>query len=398
MKIACFVSHPIQYFAPLWKEVSRRPGVELKVFYYSQHALRGSRDPEFGINLAWDIDLLDGYAYEFLPRQWPTTDPNDYSQKGLNKHLVRRLREGWDIAYVCGYMHLNNWLIAAACGWLGIPLLCQNDVSLLTERDKNRLKLLVKQLIVRGFFRTCSGFLAVGDHSRDYFMHYGASARTIHFCPYVVDVERFRRTAESATAAQREEVLKKYAIPANKRLVLFSGKLIPRKRPLDLVAALMRLGRDDVVGVFIGEGELRSEIERLGKDRVVVTGFVNQREIPLLLSLGTLLVLPSSYEAYGIAVTEALSLGVPAVVSDRCGCYGPNGILRDGETGLLYSCGNVEQLAQRINYMLNNDELRERMGRRGREISENMSPAAVADTLVEAAEQAAKTSRRARLR
>src|SRR5260370_21044177 len=69
MRIAAFISHPIQYFTPLWQEVSRRPNVHLKVFYFSRQGLDPSFDPGFGKLMAWDMDLLAGHESQFLPRQ-----------------------------------------------------------------------------------------------------------------------------------------------------------------------------------------------------------------------------------------------------------------------------------------------------------------------------------------
>ncbi len=75
MRIAAFLSHPIQHFSPLWRELAKREEVQLRVFYFSRHGVAKTFDPGFGREFKWDVDLLAGYESEFLPRQWPTTDP-----------------------------------------------------------------------------------------------------------------------------------------------------------------------------------------------------------------------------------------------------------------------------------------------------------------------------------
>ena len=102
MRIAAFMSHPIQYFAPLWQALTARGDVALRVFYFSRAAVEPTLDREFGKVVAWDIDLLVGYEHEFLPRRWPTRDPNDNTWKGLNSGLVQTLRQGWDAVYIGG--------------------------------------------------------------------------------------------------------------------------------------------------------------------------------------------------------------------------------------------------------------------------------------------------------
>lgn len=382
MRFGVFQSHPIQYFSPLWAEVARRPGVALKVHYFSRQGLVAGVDRDFGQKFAWDIDLLQGYEHEFLPRRWPTTDPLDYTWKGLNEGLRQAVETGWDVVWVAGYIHLNNWMIGSACRRLGIPMMVQADSNILTAADKSGTVHWMKRMMLPRFGSMAAAFLPVSDHGKSYFEHYGIPPDKVFIVPYPTDTGRFRRTVESATPAQRAALREKYGIPHGKRIVTFSGKFVARKRPQDLVEAVSRLGREDVIAVLIGDGPLRGELEKLDRRRFVLTGFVNQGEIPLLLSLGDLNVLPSSDEPFGLAITESLCLGVPGIVSDRCGCWGPHGVVRHGESGLVYPCGDVEALASCLRELLDDEPRRLRMSARARELAEIQSPRNVATELL----------------
>ena len=70
-RVACLVSHPIQYQAPLFRYIAARPGVDLTVFFLSDFSVRAYRDSGFGVDVKWDVPLLDGYRHEFLPRLAP---------------------------------------------------------------------------------------------------------------------------------------------------------------------------------------------------------------------------------------------------------------------------------------------------------------------------------------
>lgn len=388
MRIAVFNSHPIQYFTPLYQELSRRPGVVLQVFYFSRHGLDLTRDTDFGVSFAWDIDLLAGHQSRFLPRAWPTRDPHDASPRALNREIVHVLREGWDAVVIHGYAHANNWLIAATCRLLGIPVLMWADSNLALERHASASKLALKRQVVPLFLKGVTAVLAAGGATRAYFEHYGFDTHAIFIVPCAVDVARFRQTVQGTSAAQLDALRARWRIPHGKRIVMFCGKLAAWKRPLDVLDAVQRLQRDDVIAVFVGDGEQRAEIERRAGNTAVVTGFVNQSEIPLALSLADVLVLSSEIEPYGMVVAEAQALGVPAVVSEACGCHGPESVLLDGVSGFVYPTGNIDQLANRLQRILTDDSLRATMQLKAAERGAMQSQLAAADGVLAAADDA----------
>jgi glycosyltransferase involved in cell wall biosynthesis len=395
VRIAAFISHPIQYFSPLWRELSQRRDVTLKVHYFSRQGVDQVLDPGFGVSFAWDIDLISGYESEFLPRQWPTRNAHDPRPRAINAGLIRALDQGWDVVFVNGYAHLNNWFLVAACERRGIPVLCFGDTNLRAEQRKPRIKRIAKRLALSQFMPRISAFLAAGGQSRAYFVHYGAANESVFICPYAVDVQRFRNTVEHATRAQTDELKRRWRVRPGQRVVMFCGKLVDWKRPLDLVHALRLLDRADVLGVFVGEGPMRVQIEAEGGGSVVVTGFVNQREIPLVLSLADVLVLSSSFEPYGMVVAEAQALGVPAIVSDACGCHGPESVVQDGISGFVYPTGLVTALANRLAAILDNEPRRVEMMAHARAQGDTQSQQSAADGFLAAVQSALLANRRA---
>jgi glycosyltransferase involved in cell wall biosynthesis len=121
---------------------------------------------------------------------------------------------------------------------------------------------------------------------------------------------------------------------------MFCGKLRQAKRPLDLAAAVARLG-PEVSVLFVGDGALAGEVTALlPPGRGAVTGFVNQAELPSYYHAADILVLPSQSEPWGLVVTEAMTAGVLPVVSDRVGCA-PDLVAGLGE---VYPSGDVAAL------------------------------------------------------
>jgi len=386
MKIAVFLSHPIQHFSPLWKELANREGVQLKVYYFSRHGTEQSFDPGFGMGFKWDVDLLEGYESEFLPRQWPTKDPFDSSWKALNQGISRVLSEGWDVAYVAGYTHLNNWHIANICHKYGVKLLYHSDSNFLAERQKPRWLRMVKKIVVRRFFSKVSVFLAIGDNNRDYLNHYGAPPDRIRFCAIPVDMERFRTAVALVDECQRVELRNGLGLTPDDCVVGFCGKLIARKRPHDLVAALQRsrLTGRRTVGLFIGNGEMEAELKQRAGASARFAGFVNQEQMPVYLSLCDIVAMPSGFDPHPIAVTEAQCLKIPVILSDQCGCHGPNDVFRDGESGILYPCGDVERLAEAVARLADDKDLRIKLGERANDLADLHSAQSAATNFIQA--------------
>ncbi|MEC8288289.1 MAG: glycosyltransferase family 1 protein, partial [Pseudomonadota bacterium] len=67
VRLAYFVTHPIQYQAPLLRMIAADPSIELKVFFATDHSLTQHYDPGFGREIAWDVDMINGYEHEVLP-------------------------------------------------------------------------------------------------------------------------------------------------------------------------------------------------------------------------------------------------------------------------------------------------------------------------------------------
>src|SRR4030095_16470147 len=139
---------------------------------------------------------------------------------------------------------------------------------------------------------------------------------------------------------------KRLGIAPDAFVPLFVGKLVPSKRPTNIVRAAARLERG-ASRVFVGAGALEAELRTLAVELGVdlkLIGFRNQTELGEAYAIADCLVLPRDYPAtWGLVVNEALATGLPCVVSDAVGCA-PD-LIRDGESGYVYPLGNVDALA-----------------------------------------------------
>jgi glycosyltransferase involved in cell wall biosynthesis len=383
LQLAVFNSHPIQHFAPWWKEVAPDPSVRIKVYYYSQANLKPYYDPGFGQTMRYDVDLLGGYEHAFLPRAWPFRDPTSLQWYALNGGIDAALRERpWDGVLLFGYNLLNNWKVLRRCRRLGIPVLYFSDSNARVAFQRAGWKLLLRNYLVRKFFRQVAGFLSPSASNAEYLMSLGAPREKIWRCPIPIDVGRFAAGAAAMSREDRARLRQRYGLGADDFVLVSSGKLIERKAPLDLVDAVRSLGDPRVKALFIGTGPLEEEVRRRGGECVRMAGFVNQEEIPRVLAAADAAALPASYDLHPLAVIEAMAVGLPVVASDVIALHGPEEVLRHCENGFVYPTGDVRELASLIARLKANPDLWRTMGERAAELAREQSPRGAAAALV----------------
>ncbi len=126
MRLAIFATHPIQYQAPLWRELARTPGLDVVVYYFSDQSVRGGMDPGFGIPVKWDVKLLDGYEHVFIKRDANLARPS--SVKIPQPYSI--LGEGrFDWVLLQGYTHCFERQVARAAKRLGIKVIIRGEFS-----------------------------------------------------------------------------------------------------------------------------------------------------------------------------------------------------------------------------------------------------------------------------
>jgi glycosyltransferase involved in cell wall biosynthesis len=331
-RLGVLATHPIQYQAPLYQALARRGVVDLEVAYLSSMGAKPFLDPDFGVTLAWDIDLLGGYRSTDLPRRPLPGKPAWVAAAG---RWLRRL----DVVVLHGHADPEMLLAAAACRALGVPYLLRGDSQ--AESSASGARRAVRHLVAGVVVHGAAGALPIGERNAAFYQRYGQIPQ--FRAPYSVDTERFRATADAARAT-RARRLASLGLDSGRPTVIFSGKLIEQKRPLDLAAAIERC--DGAVNLLLlGDGPLRSELDRYERRLPVrCLGFVNQADLPAWYAAGDILALPSGREPWGLVVNEGMACGLIPVVSDAVGC-GPDLVAGIGE---IFPSGNVGALAEAL--------------------------------------------------
>ncbi len=345
--VGIVVSHPIQYYSPWFRELSRV--CRVIVLFCHRQTPAGQAAAGFEVEFEWDTDLLDGFQSRFLENV--SRDPSTDHFFGCDTPGMGAVfeEEKIDVVIVFGW-YLKSYLQAIlAAKRRKLPVLIRGDSQL--RMSTSMLQRCIKRVLFPLFFRRIDGFLVVGLRFAEYLRHYGVEDDRMFTVPHCIDNEWFREQASREKSLN--DALRCWPIdPEGSARVLFVGKLIEKKRPLDLVRAAVILA-DRGVAIelaFAGDGVLREKIlqsaDRAGLS-VRMLGFRNQAKLPGLYASADMLVLPSNGgETWGLVVNEAMACGTPVVVSNAAGCA-PD-LVDPGRTGAIFACGDVEGLADAI--------------------------------------------------
>jgi glycosyltransferase involved in cell wall biosynthesis len=321
---------PIQYHTPLWQLITKRGKVDIDLLFLSDRGISPINDTAFGVPITWDIDMLSGYSYAFL-----ATAAEPHSTARQVRALARWIPDH-DAVVVNGYTSAWMLMAMATCKTRRVPYLLRGSSHPegTSSGIRRRLRPIATRIVVAG----SADCLSMG-HLNELFYQQN-HARSVTFVPNSVDDERFA----CPPAVGRPELLAKWGLTEDLPLIVFSGRLVDRKRPLDLVEAVKRLPVDVNV-LFVGDDPLAGVIRTsLPAGRAAVTGFINQAEIPAYYHAADIVALTSEIEAWGLVVNEAMAAGAMPVVSDRVGCA-PDLVQDMGE---VFRCGDVADLTSAL--------------------------------------------------
>lgn len=244
----------------------------------------------------------------------------------------------------------NNWIIETIRKILTLPQIYN-----------------IEKNVLEGSTKVVVFSQSMKKHSSDY---YNVSHQKFEVIPPGVDLCNFKPRKKDKT------LMKELQLPMAAKVILTVCRLAPSKNLIHLVKAFKMINPQNEYLVIVGDGPEYTKLLEFSKklgilDRTRIVGW--RTDVKRFYSITDLFVLSSVYEPFGQVYLEAMASGVPCIGlrSDYPNIIvASEEIIRDGQTGYYADPYSIEDLAEKIEEIISNDELRYRMGRESREICE----------------------------
>ncbi|UCD74222.1 MAG: glycosyltransferase family 4 protein [Phycisphaerales bacterium] len=274
--------------------------------------------------------------------------------------IIRYCRENnIKVVILNGYASLVSARILRWCRRQGIPVFVRSDSNIKCDSSRGVILSWLKRRIVTWLVSQCDGVMPMGRLGAEYYKRYGATTDRLFWSPSIPDYEMFADVPEEKTA----EFMSKEGLDADRRRILFCGRLNRAKRVDLLLDAFARIAVDrpewDLIIAGGGplEDELRKRLREDLADRVKWLGFRQWEDLPPAYAVSDVFVLPSDFEPWALVVIEAMAAGLAVIASDIV--QAAHEICEDGVSGRLFKAGSVDSLTEALLEVTDLDNLRQ---------------------------------------
>ena len=368
-KLAIVSTHPIQYNAPIFRLLTKRKNIQIKVFYtWGEQVLQNKYDPGFGKEIQWDIPLLDGYDFEWMKNI--AKHPGSHHFRGIITPLLNFSIENWgaDAVLIFGW----NYYAHLSClrYFKRKKIVLFRGDSTLFGRNDGFIKENLKTIFLRWVYSHVDYALFVGSENKKYFKKFGLKDKQLKFVPHAVDNNIF-------DSIEDDSIRKKLRIDDDCILFLFSGKFQELKNPILLINAFVKIDNLKshllIVGNGYYENKMKSHVSLFSADiqaRIHFMDFVNQSKMPQLYKNCDVFVLPSKSETWGLSINEAMASSKSVIVSNVCGCHVD--LVFEGVNGFVFKNNDLDSLISKMNFF-NSRSITKKMGNKSQELIRNWS-------------------------
>lgn len=338
----------------MFNYIGENGGFYFKVIFLAETA-KHMRWRVYKDQIRFNYEILPGYHY-FIPRMEWTFH--------LNRGVFSLLkRENPEIIVGLGYDYLVTIFAFLYTKLKKKKFVLWSGSTLKSTRSKSRIIRFLKRMIIRN----CDSYLSYGTEATNYLIAYGAKEDSIVSGWNTVDINQIILDSEKPEIKKEIAKLRRNYPSLN---ILFVGQLIFRKGLFTLIRAFEELEMNNVGLIILGEGSEREKYTNYCREKgiknVFFEGFKHGIDVIKYYLLSDVFVLPSYREVWGLVVNEAMAYGLPIICSKEAGVA--TDLVKEEINGYTYDPWNVKELQEKLASLINNFDMRNRMGEESRRI------------------------------
>lgn len=359
LAITIWMNMPSFYQIDLFCELAEMKQIDLKVIF-------ARNVPSERSSLGWRTEFRDlKLDVQFLDSAHPILDAIQIAWRQRQRiHIIN------------GIWAEPPFTVALAILRISCPHYFVYSEAPVPYYQRSQIKLMLRKVVAFPLIRTRkASLLAVSRFSKEFYQQYGFTLDRIY------DFGYFRKN--------NTKIVKNNSnINELNTTFIYVGQLSKRKRVDLLIKAVEPILNDKIRLLIIGGGEEYETLIQLARDLsisefITFYGIVTSDEVLEIISKSDALVLPSSYDGWGLVINEALMVGVPVILSDGCGSAE---VVQHGESGFIFANNKMESLRLSIQQFLSSDRelLKEQAMRTGNNLNASVASRYMVECLMHA--------------
>lgn len=276
------------------------------------------------------------------------------NESALNFSVLKFLnKKEYDLIVIGGY--------STPTGMLAIEYLKLKKIPFVLNCDGGFIKKdsFIKRVIKKHFIKSANYWLSTGKIANKYLIHYGAKKENIFIYPFTS--LKKENIIDDLFAKKEKELIKKELGIKNNKILLSIGQFIHRKGLDILIKATKHLENECDVYIIGGTPttEYNEIIKKNNIKNVFFEDFKTKEELEKYYKVADIFILPTREDIWGLVINEAMSYGIPIITTNKCA----SGLelIESGVNGYIMENEDEFELAEKIKYLLGNNEIRKNM-------------------------------------
>ena len=355
MKILYLCTHQIHNLTPLFRKITKNKKINFKVLYW-QRILEDYHDPEFDKVINFGIDQFSDYKYNFLFNvEKAKYDLSFFFKlKVLIKLFLFLLKEDYDVIISHGYTYPN--IFALIISKIKSKKTIMRDISYNLGKRTIIFKY-VRYIYYRLANIFIDNFWTIHSLNEKFFLHFGAKKKNFYFIDHCQGEYETLINNNPSLILDKNNFIKKYNLPLNKKIIFFAGRFIERKNPIILFKAFVESKvSEDWILIMAGAGKQKSEISEKIKSNniknVILLDFQRQQSLINFFIYSEILVLPSQLgDTHGNIACEAAQFKCALLLSNMVGLH-PE--CEKNKLGLVFKYNDKNDLISKLEEITSN--------------------------------------------